>query len=89
MIQTGKQHEVAQEHFYDFSWNLESKGFIHYELSNFGRLFLILLIGWEKIYYLRHIVRMVFSKEYCNNLVFKAIDDKLLNEIETLSEADR
>ena len=41
LIQTGKvaepNDEVAQEHFMLLVEQLESKGFIHYELSNFGK----------------------------------------------------
>jgi oxygen-independent coproporphyrinogen-3 oxidase len=41
MIQTGKMEapkdDVAQEHFMILLDTLESNGFIHYELSNFGK----------------------------------------------------
>jgi oxygen-independent coproporphyrinogen-3 oxidase len=39
MIQTGKEapKDVAQEHFMILLDTLESNGFIHYELSNFGK----------------------------------------------------
>ena len=41
LIQTGKvaapKDEVAQEHFLILVETLESKGFLHYELSNFGK----------------------------------------------------
>jgi oxygen-independent coproporphyrinogen-3 oxidase len=56
MIQTGKMEapkDVAQEHFMILLDTLESNGFIHYELSNFGKqnyFSKISLIGWEKIY---------------------------------------
>jgi oxygen-independent coproporphyrinogen-3 oxidase len=44
---------VAQEHFMILLDTLESNGFIHYELSNFGKQNTSQktpLIGWEKKY---------------------------------------
>jgi oxygen-independent coproporphyrinogen-3 oxidase len=44
--------DVAQEHFMILLDTLESNGFIHYELSNFGKQNYFSknnpLIGWEK-----------------------------------------
>jgi oxygen-independent coproporphyrinogen-3 oxidase len=104
MIQTGKMEapkdEVAQEHFMILVETLESKGFIHYELSNFGK----------EDYFSKNNSAYWLGKKYLgigpsahsydgvsrswnianNPLYLKAIqDDKLPNEIETLSEADR
>ena len=104
MIQTGKMEapkdEVAQEHFMILVETLESKGFIHYELSNFGK----------EDYFSKNNSAYWLGKKYMgigpsahsydgvsrswnianNPLYLKAIqDDKLPNEIETLSEADR
>ncbi|WP_339920489.1 radical SAM family heme chaperone HemW [uncultured Flavobacterium sp.] len=104
MIQTGKMEapkdEVAQEHFMILVETLEEKGFIHYELSNFGK----------EDYFSKNNSAYWLGKKYLgigpsahsydgvsrswnianNPLYLKAIqDDKLPNEIETLSEADR
>lgn len=104
MIQTGKieapKDEVAQEHFMILVETLESKGFIHYELSNFGK----------ENYFSKNNSAYWLGKKYMgigpsahsydgvsrswnianNPLYLKAIqDDKLPNEIEVLSEADR
>ncbi|NGY38951.1 radical SAM family heme chaperone HemW [Flavobacterium sp. XN-5] len=104
MIQTGKieapKDEVAQEHFMILVETLESKGFIHYELSNFGK----------ENYFSKNNSAYWLGEKYMgigpsahsydgisrswnvanNPLYLKAIqDDKLPNEIETLSEADR
>lgn len=104
MIQTGKMEapkdEVAQEHFMILVETLESKGFIHYELSNFGK----------EDYFSKNNSAYWLGKKYMgigpsahsydgvsrswnianNPLYLKAIqDDKLPNEIENLSEADR
>lgn len=104
MIQTGRMEapkdEVAQEHFMILVETLESKGFIHYELSNFGK----------ENYFSKNNSAYWLGKKYMgigpsahsydgisrswnvanNPLYLKAIqDDKLPNEIETLSIADR
>jgi len=104
MIQTGKMEapkdEVAQEHFAILVETLEANGFIHYELSNFGK----------ENYFSKNNSAYWLGKKYMgigpsahsydgvsrswnianNPLYLKAIqEDKLPNEIETLSEADR
>jgi len=104
MIQTGRMEapkdEVAQEHFMILVETLEANGFIHYELSNFGK----------ENYFSKNNSAYWLGKKYMgigpsahsydgisrswnvanNPLYLKAIqDDKLPNEIETLSEADR
>jgi oxygen-independent coproporphyrinogen-3 oxidase len=104
MIQTGKieapKDEVAQEHYMILVETLESKGFIHYELSNFGKA----------NYFSKNNSAYWLGKKYMgigpsahsydgvsrswnvanNPLFLKAIqDDKLPREIEVLSEADR
>lgn len=104
MIQTGKieapKDEVAQEHYMILVETLESKGFIHYELSNFGKA----------NYFSKNNSAYWLGKKYMgigpsahsydgvsrswnvanNPLYLKAIqDDKLPREIEVLSEADR
>ncbi|SDG95688.1 oxygen-independent coproporphyrinogen-3 oxidase [Flavobacterium omnivorum] len=104
MIQTGKMEapkdEVAQEHFMILVEMLESKGFIHYELSNFGK----------ENYFSKNNSAYWLGKKYMgigpsahsydgvsrswnianNSLYLKSIqEDKLPNEMETLSKADR
>ena len=104
MIQTGKMEapkdDVAQEHFMILVETLESKGFIHYELSNFGK----------ENYFSKNNSAYWLGKEYMgigpsahsyngisrswnvsNNIIYlKSIqEEKLPNELETLSEADR
>jgi oxygen-independent coproporphyrinogen-3 oxidase len=104
MIQTGKMEapkdDVAQEHFMILVETLESKGFIHYELSNFGK----------ENYFSKNNSAYWLGKKYMgigpsahsyngisrswnvsNNIIYlKAIqEEKLPNELETLSEADR
>ncbi|MBG6062808.1 oxygen-independent coproporphyrinogen-3 oxidase [Flavobacterium sp. CG_9.1] len=104
MIQTGKMEapkdEVAQEHFMILVEMLESKGFIHYELSNFGK----------ENYFSKNNSAYWLGKKYMgigpsahsydgvsrswnivnNSLYLKSIqENKLPNEMETLSEADR
>ena len=104
LIQTGKiaapQDEVAQEHFAILVETLESSGFIHYELSNFGK----------ENYFSRNNSAYWLGKKYIgigpsahsydgvsrswnvsnNALYLKSIkDNKLPNEIEILSITDR
>ena len=104
MIQTGKMEapkdDVAQEHFMILVETLESKGFIHYELSNFGK----------ENYFSKNNSAYWLGKKYMgigpsahsyngisrswnvsNNIIYlKSIqEEKLPNELETLSEADR
>jgi oxygen-independent coproporphyrinogen-3 oxidase len=104
MIQTGKMEapkdDVAQEHFMILVETLESKEFIHYELSNFGK----------ENYFSKNNSAYWLGKKYMgigpsahsyngisrswnvsNNIIYlKSIqEEKLPNEIETLSEADR
>lgn len=104
MIQTGKieapKDEVAQEHFMILVETMEAKGFIHYELSNFGK----------ENYFSKNNSAYWLGKKYMgigpsahsydgvsrswnianNPLYLKAIkDNKLPNEIEVLSEADQ
>jgi oxygen-independent coproporphyrinogen-3 oxidase len=104
LIDTGKitepNDEVAQEHFVILVETLEAKGFIHYELSNFGK----------ENYFSKNNSAYWLGKRYIgigpsahsydgvsrswnisnNSLYIKSIDaDKLLNEIEILSVSDR
>jgi oxygen-independent coproporphyrinogen-3 oxidase len=104
MIQTGKMEapkdEVAQEHFAILVDTLESKGFIHYELSNFGK----------ENYFSKNNSAYWLGKKYMgigpsahsydgvsrswnvsNNIIYlKSIqEEKLPHEMEILSEADR
>ena len=104
MIQTGKMEapkdEVAQEHFMILVEMLESKGFIHYELSNFGK----------ENYFSKNNSAYWLGKKYIgigpsahsyngvsrswnianNSLYLKSIqENRLPNEMETLSKADR
>ena len=104
MIQTGKvaspNDEVAQEHFMILVETLESKGFIHYELSNFGK----------QNYFSQNNSAYWLGKKYIgigpsahsydgvsrswnianNALYLKAIqNDELPNEVEKLTLEDR
>ncbi|AWG25030.1 radical SAM family heme chaperone HemW [Flavobacterium kingsejongi] len=104
LIQTGKvaapNDEVAQEHFMLLVDLLESNGFIHYELSNFGK----------EGYFSKNNSAYWLGKKYLgigpsahsydgisrswnkanNALYLKAIaEDQLPNEIEILTETDR
>ena len=104
LIQTGKiaapKDEVAQEHFAILVETLEANGFIHYELSNFGK----------ENYFSKNNSAYWLGKKYIgigpsahsydgvsrswnvsnNSLYLKSIqEDKLPNEIEILSTADR
>jgi oxygen-independent coproporphyrinogen-3 oxidase len=104
LIDTGKiaepNDEVAQEHFMILVETLEAKGFIHYELSNFGK----------ENYFSKNNSAYWLGKKYIgigpsahsydglsrswnianNPLYIKAVDgDKLPNEIEILSVSDR
>ena len=104
LIQTGKiaapNDEVAQEHFAILVETLESKGFIHYELSNFAK----------ENYFSKNNSAYWLGKKYigigpsahsyngisrswniANNPIYlKSIqENKLPNEIEILSVADR
>jgi oxygen-independent coproporphyrinogen-3 oxidase len=104
LIQTGKiaapKDEVAQEHFAILVETLEANGFIHYELSNFGKA----------NYFSKNNSAYWLGKKYIgigpsahsydgvsrswnvsnNSLYLKSIkEDKLPNEIEILSTADR
>ncbi len=104
LIQTGKiaapKDEVAQEHFSILVEMLEANGFIHYELSNFGKA----------NYFSKNNSAYWLGKKYIgigpsahsydgvsrswnvsnNSLYLKSIqEDKLPNEIEILSTADR
>ena len=104
MIQTGKMEapkdDVAQEHFMILVETLESKGFIHYELSNFGK----------ENYFSKNNSAYWLGKKYMgigpsahsyngisrswnvsNNIIYLTSiqEEKLPNELETLSEADR
>ena len=104
LIQTGKiaapKDEVAQEHFSVLVETLEANDFIHYELSNFGKV----------NYFSKNNSAYWLGKKYIgigpsahsydgvsrswnvsNNLLYlKSIqEDKLPNEIEILSTADR
>jgi oxygen-independent coproporphyrinogen-3 oxidase len=104
LIQTGKiaepKDDVAQEHFHILVDTLEANGFIHYELSNFGK----------PDYFSRNNSAYWLGKKYlgigpsahsydgisrswniANNAIYlKSIaEDQLPNEAEILSEADR
>jgi oxygen-independent coproporphyrinogen-3 oxidase len=104
LIDTGKiaepNDEVAQEHFMILVETLEANGFIHYELSNFGK----------KNYFSKNNSAYWLGKKYIgigpsahsydglsrswnvanNPLYIKSIDvNKLPNEIEILSVSDR
>ncbi len=104
LIQTGKipepKDEVAQEHFMILVEMLEANGFIHYELSNFGK----------ENYFSKNNSAYWLGKKYIgigpsahsyngisrswnvanNSLYLKAIDEnRLPNEIEILSLTDR
>jgi oxygen-independent coproporphyrinogen-3 oxidase len=104
LIQTGKiaapKDEVAQEHFAILVETLEANGFIHYELSNFGK----------ENYFSKNNSAYWLGKKYIgigpsahsydgvsrswnvsnNSLYLKSIqEDKLPNEIEILSITDR
>ncbi|MNX52482.1 Oxygen-independent coproporphyrinogen-III oxidase 1 [compost metagenome] len=104
LIQTGKiaepKDEVAQEHFAILVEMLEANGFVHYELSNFGK----------NNYFSKNNSAYWLGKKYIgigpsahsydgvsrswnvsnNSLYLKSIQEgKLPNEIETLSVADR
>jgi oxygen-independent coproporphyrinogen-3 oxidase len=104
LIQTGKiaapRDEVAAEHFVILVEMLEAKGFIHYELSNFGK----------EDYFSRNNSAYWLGKKYIgigpsahsyngvsrswnisnNSIYLKSIqDDKLPNELEILSISDR
>jgi len=104
LIQTGKiakpNDEIAQEHFSILVEMLEANGFIHYELSNFGK----------ENYFSKNNSAYWLGKKYIgigpsahsydgvcrswnisnNPLYLKAIqEDKLPNEIEVLSITDR
>jgi oxygen-independent coproporphyrinogen-3 oxidase len=104
LIQTGKIaapiDEVTQEHFAILVETLEAKGFIHYELSNFGK----------ENYFSKNNSAYWLGKKYIgigpsahsydgisrswnvsnNSLYLKSIqEDKLPNEIEILSVMDR
>ncbi len=104
LIQTGKiaepKDEVASEHFMILVETLEANGFVHYELSNFGR----------PDYFSKNNSAYWLGKKYigigpsahsydgisrswniANNLLYlKAIqENKLPNEVEVLSIADR
>jgi len=104
LIQTGKlaapNDEVAQEHFAILVETLEAKGFIHYELSNFGK----------PTYFSKNNSAYWLGKKYIgigpsahsydgisrswnianNSLYLKAIqENQLPNEVEILSKTDR
>lgn len=104
LIQTGKitepKDEVAQEHFLILVELLEANGFIHYELSNFGK----------ENYFSKNNSAYWLGKKYIgigpsahsyngisrswnisnNPLYLKSIqENKLPNEIEILSQSDR
>jgi oxygen-independent coproporphyrinogen-3 oxidase len=104
MIQTGKMQapkdDVAQEHFMILLDTLETNGFIHYELSNFGK----------QNYFSKNNSAYWLGKKYMgigpsahgyngvsrswnvsNNIIYlKSIqEEKLPNEIEVLSIIDR
>ena len=104
LIQTGKvaspNDEVAQEHFMILVETLEANGFIHYELSNFGK----------ENYFSRNNSAYWLGKKYIgigpsahsydgdsrswnvanNALYLKALqNDELPNEVEKLTLADR
>jgi len=104
LIQTGKiaspKDEVAQEHFVILMETLEKNGFIHYELSNFGK----------ENYFSKNNSAYWLGKKYMgigpsahsydgisrswnvsnNSLYLKSIqENKLPNEMEILSKTDR
>jgi len=104
LIQTGKiakpKDEVAEEHFQILVETLEKNGFIHYELSNFGK----------ENFFSKNNSAYWLGKKYIgigpsahsydgisrswnvsnNALYLKSLaDDKLPNEIEILSKTDR
>ena len=104
LIQTGKiaapKDEVAQEHFAILVETLENKGFIHYELSNFGK----------ENYFSKNNSAYWLGKKYIgigpsahsydgisrswnvsnNSIYLKSLEEnKLPNEIEILSKSDR
>ena len=104
LIQTGKiakpKDEVAEEHFQILVETLEKNGFIHYELSNFGK----------ENYFSKNNSAYWLGKKYLgigpsahsydgvsrswnvsnNSIYLKSLEDsKLPNEIEILSKADR
>ena len=104
LIQTGKiaqpKDEVAEEHFQILVETLESNGFIHYELSNFGK----------ENYFSKNNSAYWLGKKYLgigpsahsydgisrswnvsnNAMYLKALaENKLLNETEILSKNDR
>ena len=104
LIQTGKiaepKDDIAQEHFQILVDTLQENGFIHYELSNFGK----------KNYFSKNNSAYWLGKKYLgigpsahsydgisrswnianNSIYLKEIQaDKLLNEIEILSKEDR
>jgi oxygen-independent coproporphyrinogen-3 oxidase len=104
LIQTGKvalpNDEVAQEHFMILVETLENKGFVHYELSNFGK----------ENYFSQNNSAYWLGKKYLgigpsahsyngfsrswnvanNTLYLKAIqNDELPNEVEKLTMEDR
>jgi oxygen-independent coproporphyrinogen III oxidase len=104
LIQTGKiakpKDEVAEEHFQILVETIENNGFIHYELSNFGK----------ENYFSKNNSAYWLGKKYIgigpsahsydgisrswnvsNNAIYlKALDEnKLPNEIEILSKTDR
>jgi oxygen-independent coproporphyrinogen-3 oxidase len=104
LIQTGKiaapKDEVAQEHFAILVETLENKGFIHYELSNFGK----------ENYFSKNNSAYWLGKKYIgigpsahsydgvsrswnvsnNSIYLKSLEkNKLPNEIEILSKSDR
>ncbi|MGO4818588.1 radical SAM family heme chaperone HemW [Flavobacterium sp. W22_SRS_FP1] len=104
LIDTGKvaepSDEVAQEHFVILVETLQANGFIHYELSNFGK----------ENYFSKNNSAYWLGKKYIgigpsahsydgisrswnianNSLYIKSIDtDKLPNEVEILTDSDR
>jgi oxygen-independent coproporphyrinogen-3 oxidase len=104
LIDTGKiaepDDEVAQEHFVILLETLEASGFIHYELSNFGK----------ENYFSKNNSAYWLGKKYIgigpsahsydgvsrswnianNSLYIKSIDtDELPNEVEILTDSDR
>jgi oxygen-independent coproporphyrinogen-3 oxidase len=104
LIDTGKiaepDDEVAQEHFVILLETLEASGFIHYELSNFGK----------QNYFSKNNSAYWLGKKYIgigpsahsydgvsrswnianNSLYIKSIDtDELPNEVEILTDSDR
>ncbi len=104
LIQTGKiakpKDEVAEEHFHILVEILEKNGFIHYELSNFGK----------ENYFSKNNSAYWLGKKYLgigpsahsydgisrswnvsnNSIYLKSLEEnKLSNEIEILSKSDR